>query len=32
MNEKPFNLNQGEEGLDDLFRIAASRPRLPMPG
>lgn len=23
MNEKPFNLNQGEEGLDDLFRIAA---------
>lgn len=23
MNEKPFNLNQGEEGLDDLFRHAA---------
>jgi hypothetical protein len=23
MNEKPFNLNQGEEGLDDLFRMAA---------
>ena len=23
MNEKPFNLNQGEEGLDDLFRKAA---------
>ena len=23
MNEKPFNLNQEEEGLDDLFRMAA---------